>query len=226
MIYLLRLKKDRLYIQLGDNGSGKSLLIRILLGFIPYEGQILLGGIDIKKLNTSTIREYVGVVFQEPFVFSDTVKNNIDVFGEYKDLEKVKYISKICELDKEIESFTNGYDEILGERGIKLSGGQKQRISIARTILQNKEIIIFDDVLSKVDNKTKEKITYNLKKYNENMIAIYITQDLAKIPNNAIVFFINNKKLIINKQENLIKENENYSKLISICNNMVGETYE
>ena len=92
MIYLLRLKKDRLYIQLGDNGSGKSLLIRILLGFIPYEGQILLGGIDIKKLNTSTIREYVGVVFQEPFVFSDTVKNNIDVFGEYKDLEKVKYI--------------------------------------------------------------------------------------------------------------------------------------
>jgi len=159
-------------------------------------------------------------------VFSDTVKNNIDVFGEYKDLEKVKYISKICELDKEIESFTNGYDEILGERGIKLSGGQKQRISIARTILQNKEIIIFDDVLSKVDNKTKEKITYNLKKYNENMIAIYITQDLAKIPNNAIVFFINNKKLIINKQENLIKENENYSKLISICNNMVGETYE
>ncbi len=159
-------------------------------------------------------------------MFSDTVKNNIDVFGEYKDLEKVKYISKICELDKEIESFTNGYDEILGERGIKLSGGQKQRISIARTILQNKEIIIFDDVLSKVDNKTKEKITYNLKKYNENMIAIYITQDLAKIPNNAIVFFINNKKLIINKQENLIKENENYSKLISICNNMVGETYE
>ena len=159
-------------------------------------------------------------------MFLDTVKNNIDVFGEYKDLEKVKYISKICELDKEIESFTNGYDEILGERGIKLSGGQKQRISIARTILQNKEIIIFDDVLSKVDNKTKEKITYNLKKYNENMIAIYITQDLAKIPNNAIVFFINNKKLIINKQENLIKENENYSKLISICNNMVGETYE
>lgn len=168
----------------------------------------------------------MGIVFQEPFVFSDTVKNNIDVFGKYKDLEKVKNISKICELDKEIENFTNGYDEILGERGIKLSGGQKQRISIARTILQNKEIVIFDDVLSKVDNKTKEKITYNLKKYNENMIAIYITQELAKIPNSATVFFIDNKKLIINKQENLIKENDNYSKLISICNNMVGETYE
>lgn len=216
------IQKGQTVYLVGDNGSGKSILIKVLLGFIPYEGQILLGGIDIKQLSRKTIRKYVGVVFQEPFVFSDTVKNNIDVF-ENSNLKEIKNIAKICEIDEEIEKFPNKYDEVLGERGIKLSGGQKQRISIARTLLQNKDIMIFDDVLSKIDNKTKEKITNNLKQYNKDMIAIYITQDLAKIPNNALVFFIDNKKMIISKQENLIKENEDYNKLISICNNMIGD---
>lgn len=219
------IQKGQTVYLVGDNGSGKSILIKVLLGFIPYEGKILLGGIDIKQLSRKTIRKYVGVIFQEPFVFSDTVKNNIDVF-ENSDLEQIKNIAKICELHEEIEHFSNRYDEVLGERGVKLSGGQKQRISIARTLIQNKDIIIFDDVLSKVDNKTKEKITSNLKHYNKDMIDIYITQDLAKIPNNAMVFFINNKKIIISKQENLIKENEDYNKLISICNNMIGDLDE
>lgn len=216
------IQKGQTVYLVGDNGSGKSILIKVLLGFIHYEGQILLGGIDIKQLSRKTIRKYVGVVFQEPFVFSDTVKNNIDVF-ENSNLKEIKNIAKICEIDEEIEKFPNKYDEVLGERGVKLSGGQKQRISIARTLLQNKDIMIFDDVLSKIDNKTKEKITNNLKQYNKDMIAIYITQDLAKIPNNALVFFIDNKKMIISKQENLIKENEDYNKLISICNNMIGD---
>ncbi len=221
-----RIEKGETIYLVGDNGSGKSMLIKVLLGFIPYEGQILLGGIDVKELNKSTVREYIGVVFQEPFVFSDTIKNNIDVFSKHKDTEKVKKIAKICEIDKEIEKLPNQYNEILGERGINLSGGQKQRISIARTLIQGKDIMIFDDVLSKVDNKTKKNITNNLKQYNSDMIAIYITQDLAKIPENETVFFIHNKKMFIGKQKDLIKENEDYSKLISICNNMVGEMYE
>ena len=221
-----KIKKGETVYLVGDNGSGKSLLIRILLGFIPYEGNILLGGIDIKKLNVETIRKYVGVVHQEPFIFSDTIKNNIDVFNEYSDLEKINNIAQICELDEEIEKFPNGYNEILGENGVKLSGGQRQRISIARTLLQNKNIVIFDDALSKVDNNTKEKITFNLKQYNSDMISIFITQDLVKIPNDATVFFIDNKKMIINKQERLIKENENYNRLINICNDVIGEIHE
>lgn len=210
----------------GNNGSGKSILVKTLLGFIPYEGKILLGGIDIKELNMSTIRNYIGVVFQEPFIFSDTIKNNIDVLENHKDLEKIKNIAKVCELDEEIENFPNKYNEILGERGINLSGGQKQRISIARTLMQNKDIIIFDDVLSKVDNITKNKIKNNLRQYNKNMIAIYITQDLSKIPSDANVLFIDNKKIIVDKQENLINENENYYRLIDICKNIVGEIDE
>lgn len=221
-----KIEKGHTVYLVGDNGSGKSLIIRILLGFIEYEGEILLGGIDIKELNRGIIRKYIGVVFQEPFVFSDTIKNNIDVFQNYKDIEQIKNIAKICELDNEINILPNKYEEVLGERGINLSGGQKQRLSIARTLLQNKNIVIFDDVLSKVDNTTKEKINENLKTYNQDKIAIFITQDLAKIPENETVFFIDNKTITINTQKNLKDNNEHYKKLINICNDIVGDLNE
>ena len=213
-------KGETVYL-VGNNGSGKSILIKTLFGFIPYEGDILLGGVNIKNLNSNTIRNYIGVVFQEPFIFSDTVKNNIDVL-ENNDLNEIIKVAKICELDKEIQKLPNNYNEILGERGIDLSGGQKQRISIARTLIQNKEIIIFDDVLSKVDNITKQKIKNNLKEHNKDIITIYITQDLSSIPSDAIVFFIDDKKIVVDKQKNLISENEDYYNLIEICKNMVG----
>ncbi len=221
-----KIEKGQTVYLVGNNGSGKSILVKTLLGFLDYDGKILLGGVDIKELNRTTIRNYVGVVFQEPFIFSDTIKNNIDIFQNCKSLEEIKNTAKICEIDEEINKLPNKYDEILGERGIDLSGGQKQRISIARTLLQKKSIMVFDDVLSKVDNLTKNKITNNLRQNNKDMIAIYITQDLAKIPSNANVFFIDNKKVIIDKQENLINTNENYYKLIDICKNVVGEIDE
>ncbi len=221
-----KIEKGQTVYFVGNNGSGKSILIKTLLGFLDYEGEILLDGVDIKKLNKTTIRHYVGVVFQEPFIFSDTIKNNIDIFQNCKSLEEIKNIAKICEIDEEIEKLPNKYDELLGERGINLSGGQKQRISIARTLLQNKAIVAFDDVLSKVDNLTKSKITNNLRNNSKNMIAIYITQDLMRIPSDAKVFFIDNKKIIIDIQENLINNNENYYKLIEICRNTVGEINE
>ena len=182
-----------IFIRLPTRLCGKSILIKTLLGFIPYEGDILLGGVNIKKLSNDVIRDYVGVVFQEPFIFSDSIKNNIDVFEKHNNLNEIIEVAKICEIDKEIENLPNKYNEILGERGIDLSGGQKQRISIARTLIQKKNIIIFDDVLSKVDNITKQKIKNNLRKYDKDVITIYITQDLSNIPSNATVFFITKK---------------------------------
>ena len=221
-----KIEKGQTVYLVGDNGSGKSLIVRTLLGFIPYKGQILLGNKDIKNIDNKILRNTLGVIFQEPFIFSDTVRNNIDIFSDYKQIEKIRSITNICEIDDEINQLPNGYNEIIGERGITLSGGQKQRISIARVLLQNKNIIIFDDVLSKVDSKTKTKITNNLNEVNSDIIKIYITQDLVNIPNTATVFFIDNKKIICDNQENLKKQNKNYSKLIDICNNIVGESYE
>lgn len=221
-----RIEKGETVYLVGDNGSGKSLIVRTLLGFISYEGKILLGNVDIKNIDNNTLRKFLGVVFQEPFIFSDTIRNNIDIFNNYKDIEKIRKVAEICQIDDEITQLPNGYDEVIGERGITLSGGQRQRISIARVLLQNKSIMIFDDVLSKVDNKTKTKIMDNLNKINMNMIKIYITQNLNNIPEKAKVFFIDNKKVICDTQENLKVKNDNYSKLIGICNNIVGESYE
>ena len=216
-----RIEKGKNIYLVGENGSGKSIIIRVLLGFIPYKGQILLGGIDIKELSRDTIRKNIGVIFQEPFILDDTLRNNIDIYGKYNTLEKINYVIKICELTNEVNKMPNKYDELLGEKGIKLSGGQKQRISIARTLLQNNNILIFDDALSKVDNQTKKKIMPHLEEYNKNKIVIYITQDLSKIKSNATVFFIDNKKLIVGKHKELITKNKKYNNLINICNNII-----
>lgn len=219
-----KISKGQTIFLVGNNGAGKSMIIKVLLGFIPYEGTILLGGIDIQTLNKKTLRKCIGVVFQEPYIISDTVKNNIDMFDEF-DLNDVEEIAKLCQIHEEIEKFPDKYNELLGDRGTKLSGGQKQRISIARTLIQNNPIVIFDDVLSKIDNITKEKIANNLKQFNKQKITIYITQELDKIPNDSMVFFLDKGKIVMGKQINLINRNENYNKLISICNNMIGENY-
>ena len=129
-------------------------------------------------------------------------------------------------LDQEIEKNLNKYDELLGERGINLSGGQKQRINIARLLIQNKKVLIFDDVLSKLDNNTKNKIVENLNKSFPDNINIFITHDLLRIPKGSRVLFIDEKTVIDSTNTKLQKDNENYKKLIDICENVVGGLYE
>ena len=205
----------------GSNGSGKSILTKLLLGFIPYEGSILIDNIELSDLHKVKLRENIGLCFQIPYIFSDTIRNNIDCYGNI-DINKIKDICMICELDKEIESFDNGYDELLGERGINLSGGQRQRINIARLLIQNKKILIFDDVLSKLDNNTKNKIVENLNNNFPNNINIFITHDLLRIPKNSRVLFIDNRTIVDSTNTKLEKSNKNYKKLVDICENVVG----
>lgn len=213
-------KGENIYL-VGANGGGKSLLAKLLLGFIEYDGSILIDNIELRDIHKINLRENIGLCFQTPYIFSDTIKNNIDCF-ENKSIEETKKVCKICEIDKEIENFPNKYDELLGERGINLSGGQKQRINIARLLIQNKKILIFDDVLSKLDNNTKNKIVGKLNKNFPNNINIFITHDLLKIPKDSRVLFINNKTIIDSTSTRLEKDNKNYKKLIDICDNVVG----
>lgn len=217
-------KGENIYL-VGSNGSGKSIITKLLLGFIEYEGDIFIDDIDLKDLNKIKLRENIGLCFQTPYIFSDTIKNNIDCF-ENKKIEEIKEICKICELDQEIEKNPNKYDELLGERGINLSGGQKQRINIARLLIQNKKVLIFDDVLSKLDNNTKNKIVENLNKSFPDNINIFITHDLLRIPKGSRVLFIDDKTVIDSTNTKLQKDNENYKKLIDICENVVGGLYE
>lgn len=217
-------KGENIYL-VGSNGSGKSIITKLLLGFIEYEGDIFIDDIDLKDLNKIKLRENIGLCFQTPYIFSDTIKNNIDCF-ENKKIEEIEEICKICELDQEIEKNPNKYDELLGERGINLSGGQKQRINIARLLIQNKKVLIFDDVLSKLDNNTKNKIVENLNKSFPDNINIFITHDLLRIPKGSRVLFIDDKTVIDSTNTKLQKDNENYKKLIDICENVVGGLYE
>ncbi len=217
-------KGENVYL-VGSNGSGKSIITKLLLGFIEYEGNIFIDDIDLKDLHKTKLRENIGLCFQKPYIFSDTIKNNIDCF-ENKKIEEIKQICKICELDQEIEKNPNKYDELLGERGINLSGGQKQRVNIARLLIQNKKVLIFDDVLSKLDNNTKNKIVENLNESFPDNINIFITHDLLKIPKGSRVLFIDNKTVIDSTNTKLQKDNKNYKKLIDICENVVGGLYE
>ncbi len=152
---------------LGGTGSGKSTMIQLLdkLYDIPEDsGRITIGGVDIREIETNHLRENIGIVLQEPYLFSRTLAENIAITESEIDMEKVKDAAKSACLDGAIENFTNGYDTFVGERGVTLSGGQKQRAAIARNLMRNAPIMVFDDSLSAVDTETDAKIRTELEK--------------------------------------------------------------
>ncbi len=151
---------------LGGTGSGKSTLMHLLdrLYDLPPEcGSITVGGTDIAKIKRSWLRENIGIVLQEPFLFSRTIEENIRATRPGASQEEVRRAARIACVDSAIEGFGSGYDTVVGERGVTLSGGQKQRVAIARMLMQKAPIMVFDDSLSAVDSETDEKIREALK---------------------------------------------------------------
>ena len=152
---------------LGGTGSGKSTLMYLLdrlYELKPESGRILIGGNDIADIELSHLRKNIGIVLQEPFLFSRSLKDNLSVTDDNMTEEEIREAAKAACLDETIDSFTKGYDTFVGERGVTLSGGQKQRAAIARMLTQNTPIMIFDDSLSAVDTETDAKIREALQK--------------------------------------------------------------
>ena len=146
---------------LGGTGSGKSTLTHLLcrLYDLPEgSGTIRLDGTDIRRIKRAWVRKNVGIVLQEPFLFSKTLRENICAFEPSANLEKIRLYAAIAAVDESIGSFSQGYDTVVGERGVTLSGGQKQRVAIARMLMQQAPIMIFDDSLSAVDAETDAQI--------------------------------------------------------------------
>ena len=173
----LRIKKGDKVLLLGRTGSGKSTLAQLLLRFYdPTTGNIEIGGVDIRKIDLKTLREQISYVQQDVFLFSDTVADNIS-FGLSRSVDRatVEQAAGFASVHHEIKGFNEGYDTMIGERGVTLSGGQKQRISIARALIKEPEIIVFDDCLSAVDAKTENEIIGNLYKYLHDKTALIIT---------------------------------------------------
>ena len=150
---------------LGGTGSGKSTMMYLLDKLYPLEegcGAIYVAGTDIRKIKTDHLRRHIGIVLQEPFLFSRTISENIAISCDGTDLTSIKAAAAAACLDETVESFAKGYDTFVGERGVTLSGGQKQRAAIARTLTGSAPIMIFDDSLSAVDTETDAKIRARL----------------------------------------------------------------
>jgi ATP-binding cassette, subfamily B, multidrug efflux pump len=174
--FSLQINKGEKVAIIGRTGSGKSTIAQLLLHmYNPQKGLITYDGIPINKIDSNALREQISYVPQDVFLFSETVSNNISFGLENASQEKIITAAKQASVHTEIEKFQHNYNTMIGERGVTLSGGQKQRISIARALIKDPEIVIFDDCLSAVDARTEKEIIENLYNYLENKTALIIT---------------------------------------------------
>ena len=166
----------------GETGSGKSTIALLLARlYDPGEGRITIGGVDVRDMNPSELRRGVGVVLQEPFLFSRTVAQNIAITRENVSRDEIEQAAREACLHDAIGSFQAGYETVVGERGVTLSGGQKQRTAIARTLLEHAPIMVFDDALSAVDAKTDEAIRGRLREAAGGSTMILIAHRVATL---------------------------------------------
>ena len=167
---------------LGETGSGKSTIALLLSRlYDPGEGTITIGGVNVRDMEQSELRRSVGVVLQEPFLFSRTVAQNIAITRENVSQAEIEQAAKEACLHESIEGFQSGYETVVGERGVTLSGGQKQRTAIARTLLEHAPIMVFDDALSAVDAKTDEAIRRRLREAAGGSTMILIAHRVATL---------------------------------------------
>ena len=169
---------------LGKTGSGKSTVLDLIGRLYDIEnGSIKVDSIEINQVNLNSLRERIGYVPQDAFLFSDTIKNNIKFGLVNASEDDVIEAAKNAVVHKNIVKFNKGYDTVLGERGITLSGGQKQRVSIARAIIKNPKLLLLDDCLSAVDTETEEKILKNLSKVSKNNTTIIVSHRISSAKN-------------------------------------------
>lgn len=171
---------------LGGTGSGKSTLMYLLdhlydLG--PDNGRITVGGIDIAKIKKDHLRRNIGMVLQEPFLFSRSLSENIGITAHERNMDEIRRAARIASIDDAIESFTSGYDTFVGERGVTLSGGQKQRTAIAQMLITKPPIMIFDDSLSAVDAETDMKIRHAIQENTGASTVILIAHRITTLMN-------------------------------------------
>ncbi len=219
----LLIPKGNKILVLGKTGSGKSTIAQLLLRFYnPTQGEINIGGNTIEQISLHHLREQISYVPQDVFLFSDSVINNIG-FGLTVKVgqAEIENAAKFASVHNEILAFEKKYDTIIGERGVTLSGGQKQRISIARALIKQPEIVVFDDCLSAVDAKTEHEIIGNLYNYLHDKTAIIITHRIfSKFSFDKIVVLENGTIVEEGTHESLLANNGYYTELY---NNQMNE---
>ncbi|UZQ85902.1 ABC transporter ATP-binding protein/permease [Thermoclostridium stercorarium] len=182
---------------IGATGSGKSTIMNLILRFYETdEGLILVDGINVKNIDLKTLRNKISIAMQDVFLFTDTIEGNISYGVPNATFEDVKRVAEIAEADEFIRELPDGYDTIVGERGVGLSGGQKQRIALARTLLKNPDVLILDDTTSSLDLETEFKIQKALEKLNKKRTTLIITHRISSIMNADQIFVMDKGRIV------------------------------
>ncbi len=182
---------------IGKTGSGKSTILNLIGRLYDIDqGSVLIDGQPVKNHNLTSLRDSIGYVPQDAFLFSDTIKNNIKFGIEDATDEQVIQAAKNSVVHENIIKFNKGYDTVLGERGITLSGGQKQRVSIARAIIKDPKILLFDDCLSAVDTETEEKILNNLNNFSTNKTTVIVSHRVSSAKNADSIIVMDEGEII------------------------------
>jgi len=184
---------------LGRTGSGKTSIVDLLLRIYNVEeNKVFIDGIDIMRLPLRKVREHIGYVPQDGFLFSDSISNNISL-GLQKSVDhfsEIQEAARLSDVHDNIIDFTEGYDTVIGERGVTLSGGQRQRLSIARALIKNPSILILDDSISAVDTKTEETILNNLEKIRKGKTTLIIAHRISTIKDSDRIIIVDEGKVI------------------------------
>lgn len=205
---------------IGENGSGKTILAKTILGFYKYDGNIYINNHNIKRLNKEDIRKYVELILGESYMFSGSILENIKLD---KDVDTciLNQTSINCEIKYDIDRFEKGYNTLIGEKGTKLSGGQRQRICLARSLINNKPILILDEALNKLDNKTRGNILSNLESKYDDRTIIFISNNLEIINYVSNIIYIDGKTTLTGTHNELLAKSENYRNLIRIKEDVI-----